>query len=92
MRCLRKPITLISMRLDDLLNEDLELTPLLINLVADAIIIHDEDDVLKSFVKRGRILIEKANLIRYRTPDDKYGWKRRDMKPLIPVELKDDKP
>jgi len=86
-RRVRKPLTLVDIRLKDLLRDDLELTPLLVNVVADAIVIHDEGDILKSFVRKGRQLIRKAGLIRYRTPDGKYGWMRSDRKPLSTVEL-----
>jgi len=86
-RRVRKPLTLVDVRLKDLLRDDLELTPLLVNVVADAIVIHDEGDILKSFVRKGRRLIRKAGLIRYRTPDGKYGWMRSDRKPLSTVEL-----
>lgn len=83
----RRPITLIDMRLSELLREGLELTPLLINIVADAIVIYDRDNIIKSFIDKGRKLIKKAKLVRYKTPNGKYGWKREDMKPIEPVEL-----
>jgi len=37
----------------------------MINIIADAIIISDRDDVIKSFIEKGRRLIEKAQLVRY---------------------------
>lgn len=35
----------------------------------------------------GRRLIEKAEIIRYKTADVKYGWTRKNVKPLSKVEL-----
>ena len=86
-RHVRRAVTLIDMRLAELLNEELELTALLINIIADAVIIYDRDDFLKSFIEKGRRLIKKAGLVRYRTPDGKYGWMRRGGKPISVVEL-----
>jgi len=83
----KKPVTLIDARLNELLEEKLELTPLLINIIADAVIIYDENSILKSFVEKGRKLIEEAELIRYKTPDGKYGWKRKDSKPISEVMI-----
>jgi len=86
-RRVKRPVTLIDMRLSELLREDLELTPLLINIVADAVVICDRHGAIRSFIERGRRLIRKARLVRYRTPDGKYGWRREDMRPIEPVEL-----
>jgi hypothetical protein len=80
-------VTIIDFYLGELLKENLEATPLLVNMAADAIIIYDEDGLLKSFIEKTRRLIEKAKLKRYRTIDGKYGWMRDDSKPLTPVEV-----
>ncbi|MGC8849136.1 MAG: nucleotidyltransferase family protein [Candidatus Bathyarchaeia archaeon] len=86
-RVLGRAVTLVDMRLNELQREDLELNPLLINLVADGVIIEDSQGILKSFIEEGRRLIEETGLIRYRTPDGKYGWMRKDKKPLIQAGL-----
>ena len=83
---LNRDITLIDSRLEDI-RDDITVTPLLINIFADGIIIHDRDGILHRFISKGRELIEKAELIRYRTPDGKYGWRRRDGKPLRYTEV-----
>lgn len=83
----RRPITLIDMRLERLLDEELELTPLLINVLADGIIVRDDEGYLRDFLERGRRLLEEAELVRYRTPDGKYGWRRRDGKPIAPTRI-----
>ncbi len=85
-RYVKRPVTLVDIRLSELMEEGFELTPLLINIVADAVIIYDRGGV-RSFIDRGRRLIEKARLVRYKTPDGKYGWRRKDMEPIEPVEL-----
>ena len=85
-RRVRRGLTLIDMRLEEL-KGTVELTPLFINIVADAIVIWDKEGLLHSFIEKGRELIKKAGLVRYKTPDGKYGWKRRDGQPLEPVEL-----
>jgi predicted nucleotidyltransferase len=79
---LRRAVTLLDVRLDEIQREDLELNPLLVNLIADGIIIWDSRGILKRFLEEGRALIREMDLIRYKTPDGKYGWKRRDMKPI----------
>ncbi|MBS7654152.1 nucleotidyltransferase domain-containing protein [Candidatus Bathyarchaeota archaeon] len=84
---LRRPITLVTASQRDLSSESLELTPLLVNIIADAIIIHDRNGFLESIVNLGRRLIEKAEIIRYKTADGKYGWARKNGKPLSKVEL-----
>ncbi len=86
-RYVERAVTLVDIRLEELLKKELELSSLMINIIADAIIISDRDDVIKSFIEKGRRLIEKAQLVRYRTPDGKYGWKRRNGRPIEPIEL-----
>ncbi|MEM2864188.1 MAG: nucleotidyltransferase domain-containing protein [Candidatus Bathyarchaeia archaeon] len=81
-RRLRRAVTLVDMRLNEIQGEDLELNPLLINLIADGVIIEDGQGILEAFIEEGRRLIEEMKLIRYKTPDGKYGWMRRDMKPI----------
>ncbi|MBS7634640.1 hypothetical protein KEJ34_03975 [Candidatus Bathyarchaeota archaeon] len=60
---------------------------MLINIIADAIIIHEKNGFLESTVSSGRRLIERAEIIRYKTPDGKYGWAGKNGKPLSKVEL-----
>ena len=83
---LRRAVTLVDMRLDEVQREDLELTPLLVNLIADGRIIKDSRGILKLFLEKGRKLIREMDLVRYKTPDGKYGWKRRDGKPISQAE------
>ena len=86
-RHVKRALTLIDVRLNEIASDKVVLTPLLINIVADAVVIWDTGNVLREFVEKGRALIRKAGLVRYRTPDGKYGWKRRDDRPLELVEL-----
>lgn len=83
----RKPLTLIDVDMKDITSEELVITPLLMNALYDGIIIYDESKILAKLKSKVRELIRKAGLIRYRTPDGKYGWKRRDEKPLEAVEV-----
>ena len=83
----KKALTLVDVRLNEIASDEVVLTPLLINIVADAVVIWDTGNVLREFVEKRRALIRKAGLVRYRTPDGKYGWKRRDNRPLEPVKL-----
>jgi len=82
-----KPLTLIDLSLEGLLRDDLEVTPLLLNALYDGIIIYDETGVLEKLKGKVLELISKAQLVRYRTPDGRYGWKRVDNKPLEVVEV-----
>lgn len=83
----KKPLTLIDVSLEDLMRKDLELTPLLLNSLYDGIIIYDPYKTLSKLKKKTFKLIEIADLVRYRTHDGKYGWMRRNGKPLKPVKI-----
>jgi len=52
----------------------------------DGLIIYDELGVLRRLKEGALRLIEKARLVRYRTPDGKYGWRRVDGRPLEAVD------
>ena len=64
----KKPLTLIDMRLDELLRKDLELTPLLINVVADAIVVWDRQGHLKEFVEKREEADTKSQLSEVQNP------------------------
>ena len=82
----KRDVTLIDVRINELLKNDFRLTPLMINVIADAIVVWDENDVLKKFIEEGKELIRKAKLVRYKTVDGKYGWKKSDETPLEIIE------
>lgn len=82
-----RPITLIDVDLAELMRDDLEVTPLFLNAFYDGVIVYDESGVLRDLKSKVYKLIEKAGLVRYRTPDGKYGWKRVDNKRLEAVEI-----
>lgn len=71
-------ITVIDLDEEFIKDEDVEITPLMLNIAADAIILYDPEGRLASFIERVRRLIQVAGLERYRTKDGKYGWKPRD--------------
>lgn len=83
----RRPLTLVDVDLNEVAKEDLEVTPLLLNALYDGIVIYDELGVLGELKSRVYELVEKAGMVRYRTPDGKYGWRRVDDKPLEVVEV-----
>jgi len=78
----RKPLTLIDIRVDEVLDKEYEVTPLMLNILYDAVVIYDPQDILRKLIEDCRVLINKANLERYRLPDGKYGWRRIDGKPI----------
>jgi predicted nucleotidyltransferase len=77
-----RAVTLIDVRADELFKEELELTPLLLNALVDGVVIYDRTGKLGELASKARRLVEAAGLVRYGTPDGKYGWKRRDERPL----------
>lgn len=81
-----RPLTLIDVDLADISRDDLEVTPLLLNALYDGVIVYDRFGVLERLKLKTIELIRKANLMRYRTPDGKYGWKRANGKPIEAVE------
>lgn len=83
----RRPLTLIDIDLNDLTSENISVTPLLLNALYDGIIIYDESGALARLKSKVGELIEEAKLVRYRTPDGKYGWRRGDGGPLEAVEV-----
>lgn len=86
-RIVGRPLTIVDVRVGEVTSEDLEVTPLLLNILYDAIIVFDREGVLKELVEKVNKLITKAKLVRYKTPNGKYGWKRVDGKPIEYVEV-----
>lgn len=78
----KKPLTLVDVRVDEIFDREYEVTPLILNILYDALVIHDPEDILKKLIENCKLLINEANLERYRLPDGKYGWRRIDGKPI----------
>jgi len=53
------------------------ITPLLLNIAHDGIVLYDKEGIVSSFLREVREAAEKAGLVRYKTTDGKYGWKTR---------------
>ena len=69
-----------------------QITPLLINIAHDGIILYDKHGKIQEFFKRIRSAVKNADLVRYETRDGKYGWKpSRELKPgeVFIVQLED---
>jgi hypothetical protein len=73
-----RDITLLDMDEAFLLDQDAEITPLILNVVADAVILYDPKGELVSFVNRVKKIIQLAGLERYAVKGGKYGWKAKD--------------
>jgi hypothetical protein len=84
-RSVGRAVTLVDARADELFKDELELTPLLLNILVDGIVVYDRTGKLAELAAKARQLVEAEGLVKYRTPDGKYGWKRLDGKPLVPV-------
>ena len=53
------------------------ITPLLLNIAHDGIVLYDREGAVSSFLRKVVEAAGKAELVRYRTTDGKYGWKPR---------------
>lgn len=73
-----RDVTVLDMDEESILDEDAEITPLILNVVADAVILYDPRGELLSFVNHVRKIIELAGLERYAVKGGKYGWKPKD--------------
>ncbi len=70
-------ITIVDADQEDLFTQELEVTPLLLNIAWDSLILHDPDGKLSKLFVEIRRKVEESGLERYRTTDGKYGWKPR---------------
>jgi len=51
------------------------LTPLLVNIAHEGLILYDRDGRIATFFERLREAVKRAGLVRFRTSDGKYGWR-----------------
>ncbi|MCC6003986.1 MAG: nucleotidyltransferase domain-containing protein [Thermofilum sp.] len=70
----RRDVTVIDVDEGELFREDLEINPLLLNILWDSVILYDPTGRLRELSERVRNAV-KGRLERYRTKDGKYGWK-----------------
>lgn len=70
-RKFRRDISVFTMEVDEIR----EVTPLLINIAHDAVILFDPEGYLEKLFGRIREAVRKAGLVPYRTRDGKIGWK-----------------
>jgi predicted nucleotidyltransferase len=83
--CIGRALTLVDVRASEVLGDVVELTPLLLNILVDGVVIYDKTGRLLQLVSRAREFVRVVGLVRYRTPDGRYGWRRADGRPLEPV-------
>ncbi len=70
-----RDITVIDLDEEFIMDENAEVTPFMLNIASDAMVLYDREGELASFLERVRRLIEIAGLERYKCKDGKYGWK-----------------
>jgi len=81
-----RDITAIDIDEEFINDENVEITPLMLNIASDASILYDPKGQLASFLQRIQRLIEVGGLERYRTKDGKYGWRpKRGVHQIIEV-------
>jgi len=69
-----------------------QITPLIINIAHDGIILYDKHGKIRDFFNQVRTAVKRAGLVRYTTREGKYGWKpSRELKPgeAFVVKLED---
>jgi len=77
--------TVIDVDEKDIMDEELEVNPLLLNIAWDSKVLYDPGG--ERFVGKVKELIDAAGLERYRTGEGKYGWKPKSG-PLRKVEVR----
>ena len=68
---LKRDISIVDFELGEF--EDV--TPLLINIAHDGVILYDKDREITELFNKIRKAIKKAGLVKYYTPEGKYGWR-----------------
>jgi len=76
-KVVKRDVTVVDIDEDVLFREDLTITPLLLNISWDSIILYDPSGRLESLFRRIRDTV-REKLERYKTKDGKYGWKPKD--------------
>ena len=74
-RVLKRDVTLIDVESSSIFKQDLKISPLLLNIASESVFLHDPSNRLTGLFNRIREAVRRAGLVRYRTPDGKYGWK-----------------
>jgi len=84
---LKRDVTIIDVDEKELFREELEITPMLLNIAWDSLVLYDPSKKLSNLFDRVKTLTKKLNLERYQTIDGKYGWKSKTPGLLKPVEV-----
>jgi len=84
---LKKDVTIIDVDEKELFREELEITPMLLNIAWDSKVLYDPSGRLSKLFERVKTIIEKLKLQRYRTIDGKYGWKSSIPGPVKPIKV-----
>lgn len=86
-KTIQRDITIIDVDEEELFKEDMEVSPLLINIAWDSLVLYDPSGRLSKLFEGVKAIVNKLNLDRYKTQDGKYGWKSSKPGPLNPVEV-----
>lgn len=73
-----RDVTVLDLDEGFIVDGDVEITPLILNVAADAIVLYDPDEKLRVFFDRVKKIVELAGLQRYSTKDGKHGWRPKD--------------
>lgn len=75
----KRDVSVIEIEADEI---GKQITPMLINIAHDGIILYDRTGRVGDLLRRVNKAVERAGLVRYRTSDGKYGWKpKQALKP-----------
>lgn len=89
LRKFKRDVSVIEVDIKDI---GRQITPLLINIAHDGIILYDKNGKTEDLFNRVKNAVKKAGLARYKTRDGKYGWKpSRELEPgeVFVVQLED---
>jgi len=74
-RILKRDITVLDIDEAKIFKKELTVDSFLLNVAWDALILYDPMGKLTKLFKRVKTAVRRAELIRYKTKDGKYGWK-----------------
>lgn len=76
-RVLRRDVTLVDVEARSVFKPDLKISPMLLNIAWESVLLHDPSNRLADLFNRIKEAVRRSGLVRYRTPDGKHGWKTK---------------